>query len=98
MRWWHVKRTSKQNGPKKGAAWLIENTGLSDHDPSSITVVAMALARLAPAMLATAITLPVIAINPELHAWTVIWTPANTPAVAVAVAHDRSGCGAGSHR
>jgi len=87
----------KRNGPE-GPFHVQETQQLSDYDPSAIAVVAMALAWFAPAMLGTAITLPVVAINPELYARTVRRATADAPAVTFVVAHNSSRSRASGHR
>ena len=73
--------------PNKGPSHFTRNRDVigslsrrrcgSSHDPS---------AWFAPVMPATAVTLPVVAINPEMHARTVGWTSTHTPAVTFVVA------------
>src|SRR6187455_1561246 len=63
---------------------------LLNHDPSTIAVVAMTLARLAEAMLTTGFTLPVVPIDLELDAGPVSRTALYAPAVTFVVADNRS--------
>jgi hypothetical protein len=68
-----------------------------DFYPDTIAVVAMAATWFAPTIPA-ALESPIVWMDPKPQLGTVNWAAGNTPAVAVDVAYNGRGGGAGSHR
>jgi hypothetical protein len=69
---------------------------LTDFYPDTIAVVAMATTWLTPTI-PFALESPIVWMDPKPELGTVSWAAGNTPAVAVDVAYNGRGSGAGSH-